>query len=101
MTAPVQLHAGAAYYLERDEPEEVVEGVLVAVTARTGPDTRDLPLHLDTGEATVPLYVVGRLAERLDSLVGTKVRVVGKRVDQHDQGHGMEVWPASVASVAE
>lgn len=101
MTAPVHLHAGAAYYVERDEPEEAIEGVLVAVAARTGPDTRDLPLHLDTGEESVPLYAVGRLAERLGPLVGTKVQVVGKRIDQHDQGHDVEVWPATVASLAE
>lgn len=99
MSRTVRIHAGAEYYRERAEPEKTIQGVLRERPVRTGPDTRDLPLHLETDEGTFAVYAVGETAEMLRHLTDRRVRVLGKRVDQRSEGHGFEIWPATVEAV--
>jgi hypothetical protein len=101
MSRALHIHAGAEYYLERAEPEQTIQGVLRERPVRTGPDTRDLPLHLETDEGTIAIYAVGATAELLRDLTDRRVRVLGKRVDQRSEGHGLEIWPATVEAVTD
>lgn len=84
------------FYRQRPEPEEVITGVLQAAPVREGPNTRDMPFVLLVGIDRFSVYVSGFDQERLQPFLGHEVEVVGKRIDQRDEGYGIEVWIATI-----
>jgi hypothetical protein len=97
----ISLHEGRSFYTERPEAEEVFVGWLRETPVVTGPDTRDLPLHLELEGESLPIYALADAAERLRSLLDSRVRRVGKRVDLRHEGDGIELWPSSAAEIVE
>ncbi|SFL56518.1 hypothetical protein SAMN04244574_04664 [Azotobacter beijerinckii] len=92
----LKVFADERFYRQRPEPEEVITGVLQAAPVREGPNTRDMPFVLLTGTDRLSVYVSGFDEERLQPYLGHAVEVVGKRVDQRDEGYGIEIWIAAI-----
>lgn len=96
MSSAIRLFADRQFYVNRPEPEEVFEGYLRAAPVITGPDTRDMPIHIELPDETLPVYALDASAELLRPLVDRRVRMLGKRVDLGPEGGVIELWPASV-----
>ncbi|MEO6421147.1 MAG: hypothetical protein ABIO31_00255 [Candidatus Nitrotoga sp.] len=95
---PLQVFAEKSFYLEKPEPEEVLIGVLQLAHVREGPNTRDMPFKLVVGTYKLNVYVAGLDVETLRSYVGHVIKVIGKRIDQHIEGYGIEIWIATIES---
>lgn len=93
---PLQVFANEGFYRQRVEPEELLIGVLRAVPVREGPNTRDMPFALIMGKDRFSVYVSGFDQETLLPYVGHEVEIVGKRIDQREEGYGIEVWIATI-----
>ena len=96
MSSAIQLFGDRQFYFDRPEPEEVFEGYLRAAPVVTGPDTRDMPIHIELPDETLPVYALDASAELLRPLLDCRVRMLGKRVDLRPEGGVVELWPASV-----
>ena len=94
MSGTVAIHADRPFYVERPEPETRVTGWLRAGPVVTGPDTRDLPLQLETVEGALPVYALGVALEALRPFIDEHVTLDGKRVDLRAEGGTVEFWPA-------
>lgn len=94
---PVRIFADEAFYRERPEPEETLRGILHAVEARPGPDTREHPLELETEGRRYGVYVAGVDPRVLSPFVGRTVEVTGKRVDLRSEGFDVEIWIGTLA----
>jgi hypothetical protein len=92
----LQVFANEPFYRQRPETEEVLTGVLQAVPVREGPNTRDMPFVLLAGKDRLSVYVSGFDQEKLEPYVGHEVEVVGKRIDQREEGYGIEVWIGTI-----
>ena len=99
MTDAIRLHKGKPFYEERPEVEQSFEGWLRKAPVMTGPDTRDLPIHLELEGGNLAIYALGETAERLGPHLDRRVRIVGKQVDLRNEGGGVELWPSSVADI--
>jgi hypothetical protein len=97
MPEVIVIHRDSAFYRARPEPEVTLIGWLRSAPVVTGPDTRDLPIHFEDADGSLPLYAVGPAEERLRPLIDRRVRLVGRRVDLRDEGLALELWPAWVS----
>ncbi len=88
----ITVFANNTHYQERDEPERQVCGVLLRVAVRTGPNTREHPIRLQTDQGDWGVYSEGIMPDLLDTLVDRPLCLTGKWVDQSDQGAPIEVW---------
>jgi len=93
---PMQIFSEDSFYLQRAEAEEVLIGVLRTAPVREGPNTRDMPFKLMIGNEEFSVYISGFDEEALQPYVGHEVEVVGKRIDQHKEGYGIEIWIATI-----
>jgi hypothetical protein len=91
------LYAQKSFYRERPETEQEWTGILRASPVRTGPNTREFPFRFELPGETLPVYGTGPEEDLLRSLVGHRLRVVGKRVDLRAEGAGFELWIATLA----
>ena len=90
------IHGSTAWYQERPEPEEQLEGVLIEVVPATGPEDRGtIGFVLATLGGRYPVYAASR-EEKLTRLAGWRLRVRGKRVDLSTEGFGEELWIGTV-----
>jgi hypothetical protein len=97
MSEVIVIHRDSSFYRSRPEPEVTLIGWLRSKPVVTGPDTRDLPIHFENAERSLPLYAVGPAGERLRPLIDSRVRLVGRYVDLRDEGGALELWPAWVS----
>lgn len=96
--AAVRIFANAPFYLERSEAEEPLHGVLRRARVREGPDTRDMPFELVTGDGSFAVYVSNAEVEKmLRPFVDREVEIIGKRISLRDEGFGVEVWIATIS----
>lgn len=93
---PLEVFAQKSFYRQRPESEEVLIGVLRRALLHEGPNTRDMPFKLTIGDEELSVYTSGFDEEKLQSYVGHEVEFVGKRIDQHDEGYGIEIWIATI-----
>lgn len=93
---PLQIFAEKSFYLERPETEEVLIGVFQLAHVREGPNTRDMPFRLVVGTNKLNVYVAGLDVETLRPYVGHEIKVIGKRIEQHKEGYGTEIWIATI-----
>jgi hypothetical protein len=93
---PLEIFAERRFYQQRAEPEEVFVGELLSAPVREGPNTREMPLKLVVGDEVFGVYVSGYDLDLLRPYVGRKVEVVGKRIDQRNDGYGIEIWMATI-----
>ena len=93
---PLRVFAEKSFYLGRPEPEELLIGVFQLAPVQEGPNTRDMPFKLVVGTDTLRVYVAGFDIETLSPYVGHEVKVVGKRLDQRNEGYGIEIWIATI-----
>lgn len=93
---PLQIFAEKSFYLERPEPEEVLIGVFQLAHVKEGPNTRDMPFKLVVGTNKLNVYVAGLDVETFRPYVDHEVEVIGKRIDQHIEGYGIEIWIATI-----
>jgi hypothetical protein len=94
--ATLKIWVDEPFYQESTQPEITLIGVLQSAPVRLGPNTRDMPLKLVAGDETLNVYVTEREEKMLAPLVGRKVRVTGKRIDQRAQGFDVEIWIGTV-----
>ena len=99
MAELIVIHRDSAFYCARPEPEVTLIGWLRSTPVVTGPDTRDLPIHFEDADGSLPLYAVGPAEDRLQPLIDRRVRLVGRFVDLRDEGGVLELWPAWVSPV--
>ncbi len=92
----LKVFAEKSFYLERTEPEETLVGTFLASVVREGPNTRDMPFKLVTDEQELSVYSSGFDEKALQRYAGREVEVVGKRIDQREEGHGIEIWIATI-----
>jgi hypothetical protein len=92
-----EVFASRPWYRERPEPEEELEGLLLAAPpAALGPASRGtVGFILQTPGADHPVYSAG-MDDVLRSLGGRRVRVRAKLVDLSSEGFGVELWVARV-----
>ena len=93
---PLRVFAEKSFYLGRPEPEELLIGVFQLAPVQEGPNTRDMPFKLVVGTDTLRVYVAGFNIETLSAYIGHEVKVVGKRIDQSNEGYGIEIWIATI-----
>ena len=94
---PLKVFSEQPFYLNRLEPEEVLVGLLQSAPVRDGPNTRDMPFKLVVGPDAYSVYVAGFDHALLRPYVGYNVEVVGKRIDQREEGYGIEIWIATIS----
>lgn len=94
--APLEVFAHKGFYRQRVEPEEVLIGVLRRSPVREGPDTRDMPFRLVMGHDELAVYSSGFDEHELRPYVDHEVQIVGKRIDQREEGYGIEIWIATI-----
>jgi hypothetical protein len=94
---PLEIFAKKSFYRNRPEPEELLTGVLRTAVVREGPNTRDMPFKLIIGDGEFSVYTSGIDEERLRPYVDREVEIVGKRIDQRDEGYGIEIWIATIS----
>lgn len=93
---PVEIFAGADWYLARTEPEEEWRGVLHEREVERGPATRSaLRYSLQTEDQDLAVYVPSEEA-KLSPFLGREVVVTAKLVDLTDEGFGQELWIGSI-----
>jgi hypothetical protein len=84
-----------SWYLERPEPQVVLNGVLRRRDVVTSPGGRDRLLFELEGATGERLVIYGPRAEAaLDRLVGHTVEIAGKLVELTGEGFGQELWIA-------
>jgi hypothetical protein len=91
-----QIYGSADWYQSRPEPERIWTGTLQERRVGVGPESRgglSYVLVSDLGQLNV--YAANAEA-LLAGFLGRSVRVRGKLVDLTQQGHGKELWPASI-----
>lgn len=93
---PLHVFAEKSFYLKRPEPEELFVGVFQRIPVQEGPNTRKAPFTLVVGTEQLRVYVAGFDVETLSPCVGSKVEIVGKRIDQRKEGYGIEIWIATI-----
>lgn len=92
----VTIHANTEWYRARPETEQQWGGMLAKRDAPVGPNTRTaLNYSLRSGKDDVAVYAAG-VEERLAPFVDQEVLVRGKLVDLREEGHGRELWIASI-----
>ena len=92
------LYEQESWYREATAPERVWCGILQRHEPPGGPAGRpSVRFALSTKGVDLPIYAPGA-APLLDSLVGARVAIVGKRVDLTDEGFGVELWPGRIAT---
>jgi hypothetical protein len=101
MSEVIVIHRDSSFYRSRPEPEVTLIGWLRSKPVVTGPDTRDLPIHFENEDLSLPLYAVGPAAKRLKPLIERRVRLVGRYIDLRDEGGTLELWPAWVSPAGE
>jgi hypothetical protein len=94
----VKIFAEKPFYLARPEPEQGWTGMLRRVPVLPGPNTRDLPYHLETSREVLRIYAAGPEEALLKPFVDRPVEVVGKRIDLQAEGFSIELWPGSITS---
>jgi len=95
-TETTPFFAGKSFYENRSEPEVTLEGTLIRVPVRTGPNTREHPIRLTTDEGEWGVYAEGLQNDLLDSLLNQPLRITGKWIDQSAEGYAMEFWVGGV-----
>jgi hypothetical protein len=88
----IRLFADEPFYRERAEAEQRVQGVLSRVPVRTGPNTREHPVRLQTKDGQWGVYSEGLSSRMLDALMDRPLIVTGKWIDQSQEGAPVEVW---------
>jgi hypothetical protein len=91
-TPNLKIFADKLFYQERPETEITLIGVLRTSPVTLGPNTRDMPFHLETNPESLSVYVTNTEQEILSSYINRRVKVVGKRIDQRNSGYGFEIW---------
>lgn len=89
---PITIFANNTHYRDREESERQVCGVLLHVVVRTGPNTREHPIRLQTDQGDWGVYSEGIAPDLLGTVVNRPLCLTGKWVDQSDQGAPIEVW---------
>ena len=91
-----EAYAHTDWYAERAEPEQVWRGVLRRREPPGGPAARAaLTYCLVTDDRRLNIYAA-HLDELLKPLEGLRVEAKGKLVDLAAEGHGEELWLASI-----
>jgi hypothetical protein len=91
-----KIYADTDWYAERPEQEREWRGVLHRRERGIGPDTRTaLTYALGTSDRELDVYAAQADAI-LAPLEGLRVVAKGKLVDLSGEGHGTELWLASV-----
>jgi hypothetical protein len=81
-----------AWYLERPEPEQDLQGVLENRPPARGPNDRGgLAFTLVMDRERLPVYAANA-EEKLQPYVGRPITVRAKVVDLSSEGFGREVW---------
>ncbi|AUS99795.1 hypothetical protein CLI64_04975 [Nostoc sp. CENA543] len=93
-TLPLKIFADKSFYKEHPNTEITLTGILRTSTVRLGPNTRDMPLRLETSQENLSVYVTQREEELLLPFVNQEIKVIGKRIDQRQSGYGFEIWIA-------
>lgn len=93
----VTIFADEAFYRERPEREQVLEGRLRRSEVRTGPNTRDMPFALLVNDRRYVVYSGGVEDKVLAPFVGRDIEIVGKLIDQSAEGFGDEIWIARLS----
>jgi hypothetical protein len=92
----LEVYAHTDWYAERSEAEEEWKGVLRRCDPPGGPAARAaLTFCLLTGGRQLNVYAA-HLDELLTPLEGLRVKARGKLVDLSAEGHGEELWLASI-----
>jgi hypothetical protein len=94
---PLEVFATKSFYRNRPEAEELLIGVLRTAVVREGPNTRDMPFKLIVGDGEFSVYTSGVDEEMLRPYVDREVEIVGKRIDQREEGYGIEIWIATIS----
>lgn len=90
------LYADEPWYRQASGETAVVSGRLQRHAPPGGPGGRAaLAFALETDGRTLPVYAPGRPAV-LESLLGRRVAIEGRRVDLSDEGFGVELWPGRI-----
>lgn len=95
----VIVYAKADWFRARPEPEKIWQGTLYSRDSPVGPNTRNaLKFTLRCGKNDIPVYAAG-VEEKLASFLGKRISVKGKLVDLRAEGHGKEIWIASLRTI--
>lgn len=93
-----EIYARAPWYLERPEPEALWAGVLQRREAPRGPAARSaLTFALLTESRRLDVYAAN-VEIKLAHFIECQVIARGKLVDLSLEGHGKELWLASIAA---
>ena len=92
----VRVFAGKTFYEDRSEPEVTLEGMLIRVPVRNGPNTREHPIRLKTDDGEWGVYTEGLPVDLIDSLLNQPLTITGKWIDQSAEGYPVEFWVGAV-----
>lgn len=91
-----EVYAHTHWYAERTEPEEIWRGLLQRCEPPGGPaDRAALTFCLVTDDRRIDIYAA-HVDELLTPFEGMVVTAKGKLVDLGAEGHGEELWLASI-----
>ena len=91
-----QIYESTDWYQSRSEPEAIWIGTLEERLSGIGPDTRGRLTYVLVGDLGRLNIYAANADKLLKRFLRRSVRIRGKLVDLTDEGHGKELWPASI-----